>query len=137
MRGELKESRSALEERDRESRHELESRLEETREEVSRLGARLADGQEEQLRADLEATNARLASLTGLVAESDDRDALRARLEETRTHIAALERSGIGAVGAGPKWREVQTFPGLKGSRVVRYRFDRRLVPAPPAGGRS
>jgi hypothetical protein len=47
------------------------------------------------------------------------------------SHVAALERSGIGAVGSGPKWRDVQTFPGLKGSRVTRYRLDRRLVPAP------
>ena len=46
------------------------------------------------------------------------------------SHRAALERSGIGAVGSGPKWRAVQTFPGLKSSRVVRYRLDRRLVPA-------
>jgi len=46
------------------------------------------------------------------------------------SHHAALERSGIGAIGSGPKWRAVQTFPGLKGSRVVRYRLDRRLVPA-------
>jgi hypothetical protein len=47
------------------------------------------------------------------------------------SHVAALQRSGIGAVGSGPKWRTVQTFPGLKGSRVTRYRLDRRLVPAP------
>ena len=47
------------------------------------------------------------------------------------SHRAALERSGIGAIGSGPKWRAVQTFPGLKGSRVTRYRLDRRLVPAP------
>jgi hypothetical protein len=47
------------------------------------------------------------------------------------SHRAALERSGIGAVGSGPLWRAVQTFPGLKGSRVTRYRLDRRLVPAP------
>ena len=47
------------------------------------------------------------------------------------SHVAALERSGIGAVGSGPKWRTVQTFPGLKGSRVTRYRLDRRLVPQP------
>jgi hypothetical protein len=46
------------------------------------------------------------------------------------SHRAALERSGIGAVGSGPKWRTVQTFPGLKASRVTRYRLDRRLVPA-------
>jgi hypothetical protein len=50
------------------------------------------------------------------------------------SHIAALERSGIGAVGSGPKWRTVQTFPGLKASRVTRYRLDRRLVPASAAG---
>ena len=49
------------------------------------------------------------------------------------SHIAALERSGIGAIGSGPKWRAVQTFPGLKTSRVTRYRVDRRLVPAAAA----
>ena len=50
------------------------------------------------------------------------------------SHRAALERSGIGAIGSGPKWRAVQTFPGLKASRVTPYRLDRRLVPAPAAG---
>lgn len=45
------------------------------------------------------------------------------------SHKAALERAGTGAIGTGPKWRAVQTFPGLKGSRVTRHRFDRRLVP--------
>jgi hypothetical protein len=49
------------------------------------------------------------------------------------SHRAALERSGIGAIGSGPKWRAVQTFPGLKASRVTRYRLDRRLVPASAA----
>ena len=44
-------------------------------------------------------------------------------------HVAALARSGNGAVGSNPKWRGVQTFPGLKGSTVVRYRVARRLVP--------
>ena len=53
------------------------------------------------------------------------------------SHVAALERSGIGAIGSGPKWRAVQTFPGLKASRVTRYRLDRRLVPGAPAGARS
>lgn len=53
------------------------------------------------------------------------------------SHIAALERSGIGAVGSGPKWRAVQTFSGLSASRVVRYRLDRRLVPASSVGARS
>ncbi|MEO5823224.1 MAG: antibiotic biosynthesis monooxygenase [Vicinamibacteraceae bacterium] len=52
------------------------------------------------------------------------------------SHVAALERSGIGAVGSGPRWRAVQTFPGLKGSRVTRYRLDRRFVPPSP-GARS
>ncbi len=47
------------------------------------------------------------------------------------SHIAALARSGIGSVGSGPKWRDVQTFPGLKGSRVTRYRVAGCL--APPA----
>ena len=53
---------------------------------------------------------------------------------DAASHVAALERSGIGAVGSGPKWRAVQTFPGLKASRVTRYRLDRRLVPASAAG---
>jgi hypothetical protein len=52
------------------------------------------------------------------------------------SHRAALERSGTGAIGSGEKWRAVQAFPGLKASRVTRYRFDRRLVP-PPIGARS
>jgi len=51
------------------------------------------------------------------------------------SHVAALARSGIGAVGSGAKWRTVQTFPGLKASRVTRYRLDRRLVPV-AAGAR-
>ena len=50
------------------------------------------------------------------------------------SHRDALGRSGIGAIGSGPKWRAVQTFPGLKASRVTRYRLDRRLVPASAAG---
>jgi len=50
------------------------------------------------------------------------------------SHRAALERSGIGAIGSGPKWRAVQSFPGLKASRVTRYRLDRRLVPASATG---
>jgi hypothetical protein len=49
------------------------------------------------------------------------------------SHRAALERSGIGAIGSGPKWRAVQTFPGLRSSGVTRYRLDRRLVPASAA----
>lgn len=51
------------------------------------------------------------------------------------SHVAALERSGTGAIGVGPKWREVQRFPGLKGSRVTRYRVDRCLVPPALTGG--
>ncbi len=51
-------------------------------------------------------------------------------------HQAALERSGIGAIGSGPKWRAVQTFPGLKASRVIRHRFEFSLVP-PSAGPRA
>jgi hypothetical protein len=48
------------------------------------------------------------------------------------SHRDALARSGQGAVGSGPKWREVQTFPGLKGSGVTRYRFARRLIGPSP-----
>jgi hypothetical protein len=46
------------------------------------------------------------------------------------SHRAALERSGQGTIGVGPKWREVQAWPGLQAGRVTRYRFDRRLVAA-------
>ena len=46
------------------------------------------------------------------------------------SHVAALARSGTGSIGAGPKWREVQAFPGVASSRVARYRFERRLAPA-------
>ena len=70
LRGELKESRSALEERDRSSRQELESRLEETREQLSQLGARVGEDREEQLRAEVEATNTRLASFEKALVES-------------------------------------------------------------------
>jgi hypothetical protein len=51
------------------------------------------------------------------------------------SHVAALERSGTGAIGSGPKWRDVQAFPGLKSSRVTRYRVDRRFAPAPVSRG--
>jgi hypothetical protein len=47
-------------------------------------------------------------------------------------HRDALARSGQNAVGSGAKWRDVQAFPGLKRSRVERYRFVRRLVPGGP-----
>ena len=47
---------------------------------------------------------------------------------DAASHQAAIERSGQGAVGSGPKWREVQAYPGLKASRVTRYRFVRRLI---------
>ena len=93
LRGELKESRSALEERDRSSRQELESRLEETREQLSQLGARVGEGREEQLRAEVEATNMRLASFEKALAESDQRDELRVELDATRAQVAALEES--------------------------------------------
>lgn len=49
------------------------------------------------------------------------------------SHRDALARSGQGAVGAGERWRAVQTWPGLTASRVTRYRFDRRLVPSSAA----
>ena len=86
LRGELTESRSALEERDRSSRQELDSRLEETREELSQLGARLGESREEELQAELESTQARLAGFEDLLAERD----YGARLDETRAQIAAL-----------------------------------------------
>ncbi len=59
-----------------------------------------------------------------------------AQWADEASHRNALERSGNGAIGSGPKWRAVQTFPGLNASRVTRYRLDCRLVP-PPSGARS
>ena len=58
---------------------------------------------------------------------------------DAASHQAAIARSGQGTIGSGARWREVQTFPGVKGSRVTRYRFVRQLVgPAsPPAASRS
>jgi hypothetical protein len=41
------------------------------------------------------------------------------------SHIAALERAGNRAIGSSAKWRDVLAFPGLKGSRVTRYRVSR------------
>jgi hypothetical protein len=52
------------------------------------------------------------------------------------SHQAALDRSGGRGIGSGAAWRAVQAFPGLVGSRVTRYRFERQLVPA-GTGGRS
>ena len=43
----------------------------------------------------------------------------------------ALERSGQGTIGSGPKWQRVRTFPGLVSSTVRRYHFHRSLAPRP------
>jgi hypothetical protein len=43
-------------------------------------------------------------------------------------HREAIERSGQGAVGSGPQWRRVQTFPGLISGGFKRYRLLRGLV---------
>ncbi len=43
-------------------------------------------------------------------------------------HRDAIERSGQGAVGSGPQWRRVQTFPGLISGGFKRYRLLRSLV---------
>ena len=42
-------------------------------------------------------------------------------------HRDALQRSGQGSVGSGPKWREVHRFPGVKSSAVQRYHLQRSL----------
>lgn len=39
-------------------------------------------------------------------------------------HIAALEASGQGTIGRGPKWLALRRFPGLKKGEARRYRFD-------------
>jgi hypothetical protein len=43
-------------------------------------------------------------------------------------HREAIERSGQGAIGSGPEWRRVQTFPGLTSGGFKRYRLLRSLV---------
>jgi hypothetical protein len=55
---------------------------------------------------------------------------------DAAAHQAALDRAGGRGIGSGPKWRAVQAYPGLVGSRVTRYRFERQLTPA-RTGGRS
>lgn len=50
-------------------------------------------------------------------------------------HREAIERSGQGAVGSGPKRREVQEFPGVLSSGFKRYRLLRSLSAA--AGDRT
>jgi hypothetical protein len=42
-------------------------------------------------------------------------------------HRDAIERSGQGSIGSGPRWREVQSFPGLKSSGYKRYRLAQSL----------
>lgn len=47
---------------------------------------------------------------------------------DEESHRDALARSGQGAIGSNPKWRDVQAFPGVKSAGVRRYRLDRSLV---------
>lgn len=42
-------------------------------------------------------------------------------------HQEALDRSGQGAIGPGPKWREVRNFPGLVSAGFKRYRLLQSL----------
>jgi Antibiotic biosynthesis monooxygenase len=43
-------------------------------------------------------------------------------------HCEAIERSGQGSVGSGPKWREVRNFPGIKSSGFKRYGLAHSLI---------
>jgi Antibiotic biosynthesis monooxygenase len=45
------------------------------------------------------------------------------------SHQKALDASGQGTIGPGPKWRKVGSFPGLKSSGFRRYRSGLSLVP--------
>jgi hypothetical protein len=47
------------------------------------------------------------------------------------SHRAAIERSGQGAVGLNPRWREVQRYPGIRSSGFRRYHLHRSLVSEP------
>jgi heme-degrading monooxygenase HmoA len=42
-------------------------------------------------------------------------------------HREAIERSGQGTLGSGPKWQQVRGFPGLKSGRFKRYRLAQSL----------
>lgn len=42
-------------------------------------------------------------------------------------HRDALERSGQGTVGSGPKWRDVKSFPGVRSNGYSRYHLFRSL----------
>jgi hypothetical protein len=43
-------------------------------------------------------------------------------------HREAIERSGQGSIGSGPKWRQVRSFPGIKSSGYKRYRLAHSLI---------
>jgi NAD(P)-dependent dehydrogenase (short-subunit alcohol dehydrogenase family) len=43
-------------------------------------------------------------------------------------HREAIERSGQGSVGSGPKWLEVRNFPGIKSSGFKRYGLAQSLI---------
>jgi hypothetical protein len=47
---------------------------------------------------------------------------------DENSHRDALEKSGQGAVGSGPKWRDVRNFPGVLSNGFKRYRLLRSLV---------
>lgn len=43
-------------------------------------------------------------------------------------HREAIERSGQGSIGSGPKWGQVRSFPGIKSSGFKRYRLAHSLI---------
>jgi heme-degrading monooxygenase HmoA len=50
---------------------------------------------------------------------------------DEEAHREALERSGQGSVGSGPKWLAVRNFPGIKSSGFKRYNFIRSFTGKP------
>lgn len=52
-------------------------------------------------------------------------------------HREALERSGQGTIGRGPKWLAVRNFPGVRSNGFERYRFHRSLSLPIPADSRA
>jgi Antibiotic biosynthesis monooxygenase len=50
---------------------------------------------------------------------------------DEEAHRDAIERSGQGAIGSGSKWRQVQSFPGIKSSGYKRYCFAQSLASQP------
>lgn len=55
---------------------------------------------------------------------------------DEKAHQDAIDRSGNGTIRSGGKWRDIQTFPGLRSSVVRRYSPGLTVL-SPQAGGQD